>query len=128
MKFYSMPESDQFKGVCWKYALACMLGVNPKKVPHLAFGDMYGKTRKWLKEKHKKGIAYIPINQFMENAKLKYNPHGGPDGYSIMMVETTTDNLNHVVIAKDGKFCFDPGDIEKESITHPVGFFVLYDL
>jgi hypothetical protein len=133
MKFHIMPEKHQSKGLCWKYAIACVLGVNPKQVPDFmrdSIDDGMAATRKWLKKKYNKGMVYVPYNCFLETNTSRDNPPGGPDGYSIMILETVEEGITHAVVAKDGKFIHDPNDFpgrEKE-FKHPVGFCIFYNL
>lgn len=124
---YKMPEKDMPKGVCWKYALACILGITPSKIPHFyanGVKDPMTRTRNWLKKKFKKGIVFIPANQFCD---FYENPTGGPDGYSIIIMDTYQENIDHAAIAKDGKFYFNPCDNHND-LKHIVGFFVIYKL
>ena len=131
MRCYKMTKKDMTRGLCWKYALACLLGISPKKIPNFVTNnnnnDDIGNTRKWLKKKFKKTLVYIPINQFMESSKKRENPCGGPDGYSIMIISSTDNDIEHAVIAKDGKFFFDSCDSDHNTFTHPTGFFVMYN-
>lgn len=126
-----MSNEEATQGVCWKFALACMLGVKPKYVPHFVTDksvDYMQDTRVWLAKKHKKGLVYIPINQFMETFGIRQNPTGGPDGYSIMSLSTDDADTNHVVIAYDGKLFHDPCESDLNTFRVPLGYFVLYDL
>jgi hypothetical protein len=133
MKFYKMKKKDRTKGVCWKYALACVLGISPEKVPNFVkknSKDDSGRTREWLKRKFNKSMVYVPIRCFMETSTEKNNPCGGPDGYSIMILSTNEEDVDHAVIAKDGKFFYDPNDeFGGESIfLHPTGYCIIYNL
>lgn len=133
MKFYRMTPLDQTKGLCWKYAMACILNISPKKVPCFVSDDSVddmNRTRKWLRNKFNKSIVYIPINCFFETSVEKNNPCGGPDGYSIMILGTNEENVEHAVIAKDGRFFYDPNDYPgRETLfTCPIGFCVIYNL
>jgi hypothetical protein len=133
MKFHKMPPKHQTKGLCWKYALACILNVNPSKVPDLMRDDIedgMAATRKWLQKKFNKGIVYVPLSCFLETGEEKENPCGGPDGYTIMVLKTTEEDVEHAVIAKDGKFCHDPNDVphREREFTHLAGFCIIYDL
>lgn len=132
MKPYKMSEKDMTKGICWKYALACMLNVKPSKVPSFLDEDssnMEDRTRVWLQKKHKKSLVYLPINLFFESTdENRFNARGGPEGFSIMLLETTDENVNHVVIAKDGKYFFNPCDNDFREFTTPLGFYIVYDL
>lgn len=128
-----MPEKDKSRSVCWQYALACILDVKPSRVPNFPKGKkdhQADSTRKWLKQKFKKGLVFIPINWFAESKRYhRYNSLGGPEGYSIMIYDTNKDTDTHAVIAKDGKYFFDPNDeVSHEDLTVPLGFFVIYDL
>lgn len=131
MKFHKMPERHQFKGLCWKYALACILNIHPKRVPDFMsdhIKDSMDRTRKWLKKKFNKGMVYVPFNCFLEQCDDTDNPKGGPDGYSIMIVDTVEDDTTHAVIAKDGKFIHDPNPGVGDKLKYPVGFCIVYDL
>lgn len=133
MKFHEMPERDQTKGLCWKYALACILNIHPKKVPDLMadhIEDGMESTRKWLKKKFNKGIVYVPFHCFLETGDERENPRGGPDGYTIMVLDTTEEGMTHAVVAKDGKFIHDPNNIPGRQVefTHPIGFCIIYNL
>lgn len=132
MKRYKMPKKVMTKGLCWKYALACILEVHPKGVPNFVTNkskDDDDRTRAWLKRKFKKGLIYIPINEFLESRDHgRNNPRGGPEGYSIMVIETTDEKTDHVVIALNGIMCFNPCDNDHDDFLHPVGFYVIYDL
>ena len=128
MKPYKMPEKDRTKGVCWRYALACILEVNPKKIPdfvHKHPEKYLLKTREWLDEKYGKGMVFIPINQFMETSH-RFNPSGGPLGHSIMIIDTKDEDENHAVIAFNGCLLFDPAENDHDFFTVPLGFFVIY--
>ena len=135
MKFHKMPKRHQTKGLCWKYALACVLNIRPKKVPDFMSkakknGNGMEETRQWLKKKFKKGLIYVPFHCFLETGKEAENPRGGPDGYSIMILKTEDEDVDHAVIAKNGKFIHDPNDVpnrEKE-FKYPTGFCIIYDL
>lgn len=119
-------------GLCWKYALACILEVSPKTVPNFVadkVNDDDDLTRAWLKKKFKKGLVYIPINQFLESDDHgRRNPRGGPAGYSIMLLKTNDEKADHVVIALDGVMCFNPCNNDNEEFEHPIGFYLIYDL
>lgn len=132
MKRYKMPKKDMLKGVCWKYALACMLEIPPKRVPNFVTPkckDPDDQTRLWLKTKFNKGMVYIPINQFLEaEDSNRRNPRGGPSGYSIIIIDTNDEKVVHSAIALDGILCFDSCDSDKDTFTTPLGFYVIYDL
>ena len=129
---YKMSEKDMSKGICWKYAIACILGVNPSKIPNFVTDkstDDVERTRTWLKKKYKKTIIWLPINLFLESeCKDRENPRGGPDGYSIIIIDTIKDNTTHAAIAKDGRLFFNSCDNPNTEFTHPVGFYIIYDL
>ena len=132
MRKYKMTEKEATKGICWKYAIACLLGVSPKIVPDFVNkkkDDYMEKTREWLKKRYKKSLVYIPAGQFMETDKPRYNPVVGPDGYSIMVAETTANNnTNHAVIAKNGGMYHDPTPLDCSQFLGASGYFVIYDL
>jgi hypothetical protein len=132
MKPYKMPAKDMLKGICWKYAIACILEISPKKVPNFVTKksmDDVERTRKWLIEKHKKSIVWMPMHLFLESAcRNRENPRGGPDGYSIIIIDTVNDDSTHAAIAKDGKLCFNPCDNEYTEFKHPIGFYIIHDL
>ena len=131
MKKFKMSEEDAKKGLCWQYAIACMLGVSPKKVPDFVNGtpaNYVERTREWLLENYGKSLVYIPVNQFMETGKFRYNPSNGPDGYSIMVILTEGDGPNHVTIAWNGGMYHDPTPLECTDFTGVLGYFVMYDL
>lgn len=75
-------------------------------------------------------MVYLPFNCFLETAADTDNPKGGPDGYSIMILDTTDDDVTHAVIAKDGRFIHDPNDGpgRQTELNYPVGFCIVYDL
>jgi hypothetical protein len=112
--------------------LACVLGISPKKVPdfvnHKKGDDYVIKTRDWLRKKFNKSIVYIPVNQFMETSKIKYNPIMGPEGYSIMVIKTASEGTDHAVVAFHGGVIHDPTPLECTDFIAPAGFFVIYDL
>ena len=132
MKQYKMPQKDMAKGLCWKYALACILEIHPSKVPNFVTDkskDDNDRTRAWLRKKFNKSILYIPINAFYESEDSdRRNPMGGPEGYSILEIETEDENSNHVAIAKDGKFFFNSCNNEWKIFKHPIGFYIIHDL
>ena len=126
-----MTEEEAGKGICWQYALACMLGISPKKVPDFVkiHKDNYVmETRNWLLENYCKALVYVPANQFMETSKIRYNPPVGPDGYSIMVIVTEGRGPNHVVIAWNGGLYHDPTPLECNEFISVLGYFVIYDL
>ena len=131
MTFYKVPRHHKKAGQCWRYALACILNMSPKKVPNFVRNnskDDDDRTRKWLKT-HNKSMVYLPINLFMEVGINRANPLGGPDGYSIMIITTTDPKEDHAVIAKDGKFCYDPNTASiSEDFQHPIGFYLIHDV
>ena len=133
MKFHIMPAKHQTKGLCWKYAIACVLGISPKRVPDLMRDDIkdgMAETRKWLKKRFNKGMVYVPYNCFLETNTARDNPLGGPDGYSIMILETVEEDITHAVVAKDGKFIHDPNQApgREKDFKYPVGFCIFYPL
>lgn len=134
MKYYVVPKKHQNSDMCWRYALACLLEINPQKVPNFVTEKSIedtDRTRKWLREKFKKSMVYLPINQFMEvDRRFRNNPLGGPDGYSILILSTTLgDAVEHAVIAKDGKFHYDPNpSSDMNEFKHPIGFCVVHNL
>jgi hypothetical protein len=127
-----MPEPDRYKGVCWKYALACMLEIKPSKVPHFVTpkrDNWPEDTRRWLEKYHKKGLVYVTANQFLETCEPYFNPSGGPDGYSIIVLSSRIEEEeNHAAIALDGKLFFDPCETDCNDLGYVIGYFVLYDL
>lgn len=132
MKCYKMTPKDMTRGVCWQYALACMLEIKPSKIPNFVTPksdiDIEDRTRAWLQKKHKKSIVYLPVNLFFESEDIgRYNSRGGPDGFSIMLIRTNDETVNHVVIAKDGKYHFNPCDNAFTDFQHTLGFYVIYD-
>lgn len=133
MKLYQMTERDKSRSVCWKYAIACLLGVHPSKVPIFSKrknGHQIDETRAWLKEKYNKSLVFIPINCFAEAEKYhRNNARGGPCGYSILAYSTTDPEVDHVVIAKDGKYYHDPNDgVAYQDLHTPLGYYIIYDL
>lgn len=128
-----MTNRDKIRGVCWQYALACLLDIHPTKVPNFPKGKnrhQFDSTRQWLKSKFNKGLVYIPINNFAEARRNhRYNCLGGPEGYSILNYGTNSVEETHAIIAKDGKYYFDPNDrVDHNTLTSPLGFFIIYDL
>lgn len=133
MKFHTMADADRTKGLCWKYALACILNISPKRVPNFVRADSpddAGRTRKWLKKNFNKSMVYVPIHCFLETCTERDNPCNGPDGYSILILSTHDEGEQHAVIAKDGKFIHDPNDLEgrERLFKHIVGYCIIYDL
>lgn len=128
-----MPTRDKSRGVCWKYALACILDINPDKVPNFPKhkkAHQLDATRIWLKEKFNKGLVFVPINWFAEAKKYhRYNERGGPSGYTIMIYGCDKADDTHSVIAKDGKYYHDPNDeVDHADLTVPLGYCIIYDL
>jgi hypothetical protein len=133
MTKYQMTERDKSRGVCWQYALACLLDIKPTKVPNFPkhkTGHQADATRKWLADKFNKGLVFVPINWFAESKKYhRYNERGGPSGYSILIFDTNKETDTHAIIAKDGKYYYDPNDdVDHNDLTVPLGFFLVYDL
>lgn len=119
------------KDTCWPDCLACLLEINPKRVPN--FVKLYrmrymDETRKWLAEKFNKGLVYIPSRAFMETGTLRQNPPIGPSGYSIIHLSMVDDRAMHVAIAYNGGIIFDNGDSREIEYDKVEGYFVLYDL
>lgn len=128
MKQYVTNTED----TCWKDCLACLLEIDPKKVPDfvkLYKDDYMNQTRKWLKKKFDKGLLYIPSRNFMETGELKFNESIGPSGYSIAYLTILNrDDASHVIICKDGAMDWDNGDGCNDEYDVLLGYFVVYDL
>ena len=133
MTKYMMTPRDKSRSLCWPYALACILSIHPSKVPVFSKrkqGHQIDETREWLKEKFNKSIVFVPINCFAEASKYhRNNERGGPSGYTILAYSTSDPDIDHVVIAKDGKYYYDPNDeVAYQDLQTPIGFYVIYDL
>jgi len=118
------------KNTCWRDCLACLLEIEPRRVPDFAklYDDKYMDfTRDWL-EKFGKGLVYIPTKNFMETDAMRDNPPMGPSGYSIGHLTMVDGEFNHVVICYNGGVLWDNGDDRHEEYGVMVGYFVLYDL
>jgi len=116
---------------CWRDSIACILGVPPSRVPDfvkLYKNEYMQKTHKWLREKYKKGMVYVPSRQFMESGALKFNTSGGPGGYSIGYLSMLTSNAHHAVICKDGEIIWDNGDSREDDYDVLKGYMIIYDL
>lgn len=123
--------TTEAKGTCWRDAIACILEVHPKKVPHFVkeYGDNYmDVTRLWLRENFKKGLVYIPSREFMETNKIRNNGPIGPEGYSIGLLNMVSAGSNHVVICYNGGVIWDNGDDRHSEYDALGGYFVIYDL
>lgn len=119
------------KDTCWTDCLACMLEVDPKKVPKFVkdYGNAYmDETRKWLADNFHKGIVYIPSRSFMETCKMRNNPPIGPAGFSIAHLSMVDERSMHVAIAFNGGILWDNGDSREDEYGTIQGYFVLYDL
>ena len=133
MTKYQMSKKDKSRGVCWQYALACILDMNPSTVPNFPKSKkqhQFDSTRVWLKKKLNKGLVFIPINWFAESKLYhRYNERGGPSGYTILIYDCVDDGESHSIIAKDGLYYYDPNDeVDHMELSVPLGFFVIYDL
>ena len=113
---------------CWRTAIANILQVEPIRVPHFVKKHKMNyikKTREWLNVKHDKSITFIPIMEFLETGKYKYNNNVFPQGKSIMMVFTDNKCIDtHVFL------CFDGELIENfdGQYTNILGYFIIHDL
>lgn len=119
------------KDTCWTDCLACMLEIDPKKVPKFVkqYGNAYmDETRRWLAENFSKGIAYIPSRCFMETCKMRNNPPIGPAGFSIAHLSMVDERSMHVAIAFNGGILWDNGDSREDEYGTIQGYFILYDL
>lgn len=85
-------------------------------------------TRKWLAQKWKKGLVFIPSKNFMESGLLRNNESGGPLGYSIGLLSMVDDRANHAVICYDGKLYWDNGSERSQEYDQMVGYYIVYDL
>lgn len=119
------------KDTCWTDCLACILEVNPKRVPKfvkLYKGAYMDYTRTWLKENFNKGIVYIPARAFMETKEMRNNPPIGPSGFSIAHLSMVDERAMHVAIAFNGGIIYDNGDSREDEYGEIHGYFVIYDL
>lgn len=119
------------KDTCWRDALACLLELEPVRVPDFVkrYGNRYmDKTREWLKKKHNKGIVYIPASAFMETGELRQNGPVGPEGYSIAYMNMVNDESAHAVVCFNGGVFWDNGEDRSAEYTHISGYYVIYDL
>lgn len=126
LKLYRQKGED-----CWRYSLAHLLRLVPKKVPRFDphDSDYISKTRAWLKRKYKKGLVYVPASQFNETEHPKYNPAGYPCGECIcvMLVEVDGCTEGHAAYICDG-FIHEHKDSCCEKVISILGYFILYDL
>ena len=127
MKKYITTTGD----TCWTDSLACILEVRPDKVPKFVkvYKNQYMDfTRKWLKEKFRKGIVYVPAKAFMETSGIRLNGPIGPEGYSIGHLSMVDDKSNHAVVCFNGGVYYDNASSREEEYGTMMGFFVIYDL
>jgi len=129
MKRYTTNTED----TCWRDCLACILEVNPVKVPNfvkLYKADYMSRTRAWLDETYNKGLVYIPAKNFMETGALTFNSPVGPSGYSMGYMTMVDKECSHVVICFNGGVLYDNGEDGERNQEYDTikGYFVLYDL
>lgn len=126
------PFTTNTKDTCWKDSLACLLELEPRRVPDFVklYGDSYmDKTREWLKEKWDKGLIYVPANAFMETGtKMRQNGPIGPEGFSIGYMNMVDDSNAHAVVCFNGGVFWDNGDNRAMEYSHISGYYVIYDL
>lgn len=125
------PYTTSTKDTCWKDSLACLLEIEPRRVPDFVkkYGDTYmDETRKWLKEKFNKGLVYIPAAAFMETGKMRQNGPIGPEGYSIAYMSMVNSDSAHAVVCFNGGVFWDNGDNRSQEYDHIDGYYVIYDL
>lgn len=116
---------------CWRDSIACILEINPKKVPDfvkLYHDNFISATRLWLKKKLKKGIVYIAANNFMETCDVRYNDPIGPAGYSIGHMALHHTDEQHAIVCWGGCPIWDNGDDRNYEYDTIKGYFVIYDL
>lgn len=125
------PYTTTTKDTCWKDSLACLLEIEPKRVPDFVklYGNEYmNKSREWLKEKWGKGLVYIPASAFMETGKLRQNGPIGPEGYSIAYMSMVAKDAAHALVCFNGGVFWDNGDDRSKEYDHIDGYYVIYDL
>src|SRR5258708_6764173 len=113
------------KDTCWRDCLACILEINPKRVPN--FVKVYGSkymdfTRDWLKDNFKKGLVYIPARCFMATSAMRDNPPMGPSGYSIAHLSMVEQESMHVSIAYEGGIVYDNGESREDEYDTIQGY------
>ena len=109
---------------CMRTVLACIFECESvHDVPNFAWGlsnpgsddeakEFWQRCNDWLYDKHKLGLHIIEwegdefrtVPQFLKHLKGLYEPWQ----WVIMMGESKVSRQNHVVVARDGKFQWDP--------------------
>lgn len=118
------------KDDCWRMAIANILQVKAKTVPH--FLKEYGKnyiieTRKWL-NKRGKSMIFVPISSFIgddgwsDNGAQLY-----PDGCAIVWLSGVGKD-DHVDVVIDGKLHRYNIDHTYPSFDAIKGYYIIYDL
>lgn len=125
------PYTTKTKDTCWKDSLACLMEIDPKKIPDFVkkYGDSYmNETRDWLKKKYNKGLVYVPVSAFMETGEMRQNGPIGPEGYSIAYMNMVDDSNAHALVCFNGGVFWDNGDERSKEYDHISGYYVIYDL
>jgi len=114
---------------CFRTAIANMLQINPKKVPH--FYKIHGENGyikesiKWL-NKHGKSMVYVPIGALLHGYGMDSNNNNiYPQGFCIAIFYG--DEVGHVELLYNGKLQI--GDSQLNKIYKSIeGYFIIYDL
>lgn len=125
------PFTTSTENTCWRDSLACLLELEPVKVPDFVkrYGNRYmDKTREWLKKKYNRGLVYVPANAFMETGELRQNGPVGPEGYSIAYMNMVNPAFAHAVVCFNGGVFWDNGEDRSAEYDHISGYYVIYDL
>ena len=123
------PGKGQF-GDCWRTVVACMLEIEPAKVPHFVDGEIHfrealRRTNDYLEDF---GLALLTFDLFLKNQRELFEGYrefvafGFPKCPEFLIWGTAPTGVGHVVIANEKGFVYDPlkdpGD-DSEIILYP---------
>lgn len=104
------PESGEF-GDCYRTCIACLLNLQPQKVPH--FAEMFEHhgletlfDRMWLRETMKMDMINVPYNCSLE--QLYGMQKHLNNGVYYILGGTSKNNTGHSVICVDDRIEWDP--------------------
>lgn len=123
--YKQLNRHDPDKGVigdCWRTAIACLLDMHPREVPHFCdganFHDVAAATamlREWLAPLGM-GIVELPYTGELD-AVLGTISHFNPNTY-YLLAGTSRNGTGHVVVVRDGCIVWDPA-IDDSGIVGP---------
>lgn len=112
-QLYRHEPHNGIYGDCYRSTIACLLGIEPHKVPHWyqlnvegRGGDTYKEARLWLAERGF-SLATVSYSNIGDPAFVDYMSSINRDVVYMLSGKSPRGNWSHVVIAKNGKIIWD---------------------